>query len=183
MNMLFYLPMMAGSGAMMLMFYVQPGQNRDLLHLSGGDDGRRDPGDGCGLGDEGRTERKGRLKGERRDYLRYLGQIRKQIRSQRGPAALLHLFTHPDPARLWAMVSTDRLWERRANHADFAEVRIGLGQQRLALKLQAPQTKPVEDLEPLCASALRRLFGLHGIERCRWRSTCVASPGSVSTVR
>src|SRR5262249_6708278 len=46
----------------------------------------------------------------------------------------------------------------RAAHADFAEVRIGLGQQRLALQMQAPQTKPVADLEPLCASALRRFL-------------------------
>ncbi|MBO4209028.1 type VII secretion protein EccCa, partial [Micromonospora echinofusca] len=55
-------------------------------------------------------------------------------------------------------VPTDRLWERRTNHADFAEVRIGLGQQRLAMTLQAPQTQPVEDLEPLCASSLRRFL-------------------------
>ena len=54
--------------------------------------------------------------------------------------------------------SGHRLWERRSAHDDFAEVRIGLGPQRLALRLEAPQTKPVEDLEPLCASALRRFL-------------------------
>jgi DNA segregation ATPase FtsK/SpoIIIE, S-DNA-T family len=71
------------------------------------------------------------------------------------------LFTHPDPAKLWALAvpgSVERLWERRAAHADFAEVRFGVGEQRLLLKLAPPQTKPVEDLEPLCASALRRFL-------------------------
>src|SRR5262249_28041739 len=104
------------------------------------------------------TDRKLKLKAERRDYLRYLGQVRKQVRRSVDRQRESALFTHPDPARLWALVPTDRLWERRAAHADFAEVRIGLGQQRLALQMQAPQTKPVADLEPLCASALRRFL-------------------------
>jgi S-DNA-T family DNA segregation ATPase FtsK/SpoIIIE len=156
-NMLMYLPMMVGSGAMML-FYVQPGQNRGILYLSSGLMAASMGAMAVGYLVRAGSERKSRLKGERRDYLRYLGQIRKQVRGAVDKQRTSVLFTHPDPARLWALVPTDRLWERRAGHADFAEVRIGLGQQKLALVPKAPQTKPVEDLEPLCASALRRFL-------------------------
>lgn len=156
-NVLMYLPMMVGSGAMMA-FFVQPGQNKAMLYMSSGLMVVSMGVMAAAMLMRPGTERKSRLKGERRDYLRYLGQVRKQVRTAVDKQRVSVLFTHPDPARLWALVSTDRLWERRATHADFAEIRIGLGQQRLALVPRAPQTKPVEDLEPLCASALRRFL-------------------------
>ncbi len=156
-NVLMYLPMMLGSAAMM-MFYIQPGQNRIMLYLASGMMAASMGFMGFAMVMRASTERKHRLKGERRDYLRYLGQARKQVRRSVDRQRESVLFTHPDPARLWALVPTDRLWERRASHTDFAEVRVGVGQQRLALQLKAPQTKPVEDLEPLCASALRRFL-------------------------
>lgn len=156
-NLMMYLPMMVSSGAMML-FYIQPGQNRGMLYLSSGLMAASMGVMAIAWLLRAGTERKNRLKGERRDYLRYLGQARRQIRRSIDSQRESVLFTHPDPARLWAMIPTDRLWERRVNHVDFAEVRIGLGQQRLAMALKAPQTKPVEDLEPLCASALRRFL-------------------------
>ncbi|GAB3158413.1 type VII secretion protein EccC [Micromonospora sonneratiae] len=156
-NLLTYLPMVMGSGAM-AMFYLQPGESRPMLYLTSGLMGVSAIVMAFAVLMRAGTERKAKLRGERRDYLRYLGQARKQVRRSVDKQRISVLFTHPDPARLWALVPTDRLWERRANHADFAEVRIGLGQQRLALTLQAPQTKPVEDLEPLSAGALRRFL-------------------------
>ncbi|MFI0793264.1 type VII secretion protein EccCa [Micromonospora rubida] len=156
-NLLTYLPMIMGSGALAL-FYLQPGENRIMLYMTSGLMGLSAIVMAFALLMRAGSERKAKLKGERRDYLRYLGQARKQVRRSVERQRLSVLFTHPDPARLWALVPTDRLWERRANHTDFAEVRIGLGQQRLALTLQAPQTQPVEDLEPLCAGALRRFL-------------------------
>ncbi len=50
----------------------------------------------------------------------------------------------------------DRIWERRANHYDFAAARIGLGSRAASLVLDPPSTKPVESLEPLSAISLRR---------------------------
>ena len=55
-----------------------------------------------------------------------------------------------------------RLWERRPSSDDFAKVRIGTGTHRLAVRLVPPETKPVEDLDPLCAGALRRFIRAHG---------------------
>ncbi len=154
---LMYLPMMVGSGAMM-MFYIQPGQNPVMLYLASGIMGVALLVMGGAMVMQAGSERKAKLKSERRDYIRYLGQMRKQVRRSVDRQRESALFTHPEPARLWALLPTPRLWERRSNHADFAEVRVGLGQQRLTLQLQAPQTKPVEDIEPLCASALRRFL-------------------------
>ncbi|GAB3146422.1 type VII secretion protein EccC [Micromonospora sonneratiae] len=157
-SLLMYLPMVMMSGGMMLMF-IQPGfGSRPVMYLAGG---------AMAVGMvimliaqlvRAAGERKLRLKGERRDYLRYLGQARRVVRKSVERQREAVLWTHPAPDRLWSMVRSERLWERRVSHQDFCEVRIGLGEQRLAMRLQAPQTKPVEDLEPLCAGALRRFL-------------------------
>ncbi|GLY28934.1 type VII secretion protein EccC [Kineosporia sp. NBRC 101731] len=110
------------------------------------------------FGQMGRTtaDRKRRMRGERRDYLRYLAQTRQKVRSVAGEQRTALSWRHPDPSGLWSVALSDRLWERRPSHPDFAEVRIATGPQRLALTMTPIQTKPVEDLEPLSARALRR---------------------------
>ncbi|GAB1691048.1 type VII secretion protein EccCa [Krasilnikovia sp. M28-CT-15] len=153
--MLTYLPMGLGSGATVLMF---AGPGSPTTYLASGLMVASTV--GMMFGQVGRSagERKRRLRAERRDYLRYLAQIRRQARravqQQREAVAWLR----PDPALLPQIATGPRVWERRPGHDDFAEVRVGLGERRAALRLAAPQTKPVEDLEPLCATALRRLI-------------------------
>ncbi|HEV8557094.1 MAG TPA: type VII secretion protein EccCa [Actinophytocola sp.] len=162
-SMFMYLPM-AASSAMMMLVFIQPGQNRILMYAASGMMAVSMLAMGLVQLTQVAGQRKQKLKGERRDYLRYLGQVRKVVRKAVDKQRESVLFTHPDPAKLWALAlpgaqgRMERLWERRAVHPDFAEVRFGLGEQRLALKLTPPQTKPVEDLEPLCASALRRFL-------------------------
>ncbi|WOX21749.1 type VII secretion protein EccCa [Streptomyces solicathayae] len=105
----------------------------------------------------------GPLAEARRDYLAYLARIRRTVRltAQRQRDAQLYL--HPAPDHLWAVVAEgSRLWERRVGDADFGQVRIGLGAQRLATPLVAPDTAPVDDLEPLCAGAMRQFLAVHG---------------------
>ncbi|GAA3677679.1 type VII secretion protein EccC [Lentzea roselyniae] len=109
----------------------------------------------------GGAERRQRMRGERRDYLRYLGQTRKQVRSVADRQRTALAWRHPDPAGLWSVAMTNRLWERRAAHGDFAEVRIGLGPQRLTMTMTPLSTKPVSDLEPLSARALRRFINAY----------------------
>ncbi|MFF3243761.1 type VII secretion protein EccCa [Streptomyces sp. NPDC002870] len=101
------------------------------------------------------SERKQRLKGERRDYLRYLGQTRRKVRASITDQQRALAWRHPHPDALSSFVRSTRLWERRASDDDFGEVRIGVGDQRIAMKLTPAATKPVEDLEPLSAHALR----------------------------
>ncbi|OLF17629.1 type VII secretion protein EccCa [Actinophytocola xanthii] len=110
----------------------------------------------------GGTERRGRMQGERRDYLRYLGQVRAQVRDAATRQREALAWRHPDPNGLWSIAMTGRLWERRAAHGDFAEVRIGTGEHRLAIPITPLSTKPVADLEPLSARALRRFINAHG---------------------
>ncbi|MEW2077402.1 type VII secretion protein EccCa [Streptomyces sp. NPDC013433] len=101
------------------------------------------------------AERKQMLKGERRDYLRYLSQTRRKVRSTIAQQQQALSWRHPHPDALACLVSSTRLWERRATDEDFAEVRAGVGQQSMAVKLLAPSGTPVEDMEPLTAHALR----------------------------
>ncbi|MFD0264482.1 type VII secretion protein EccCa [Kitasatospora indigofera] len=110
----------------------------------------------------GSSDRKRELRAERRDYLRYLSQVRRQVRAHvvRQQEALG--WRHPAPSVLAALARTSRLWERRSAHPDFGDVRIGTGPQRLAVRLAPLSTKPVEDLEPLCAHALRRFINAYG---------------------
>jgi S-DNA-T family DNA segregation ATPase FtsK/SpoIIIE len=105
--------------------------------------------------------RRSRTRGERRDYLRYLTQTRRKVREQTRQQQQALSWTHPDPHGLWSVAMSARLWERRPAHRDFSEVRVGTGEQMFAVKITPLQTKPVEDLEPLSARALRRFIRAH----------------------
>ncbi|GIJ26368.1 type VII secretion protein EccC [Micromonospora qiuiae] len=106
----------------------------------------------------GAMDRKKRLGGDRRDYLRYLGQTRKRVRKDVARQREASDWQHPDPRSLWSLVMTSRRWERRPTHPDFLELRIGTGEQRLAVRITPLQTKPIENLEPLSAKSLRRFI-------------------------
>ncbi len=97
----------------------------------------------------------------RRLYLRGLAQHRVRVgrTARRQRTALWYL--HPDPHTLWSVAGSYRLWERRRTDTDFGVTRIGLGRQSLATTLIAPDTKPLEQLEPLSALALRRFITTH----------------------
>nr|WP_083976420.1 type VII secretion protein EccCa [Kitasatospora azatica] len=110
----------------------------------------------------GSSDRKQQLRAERRDYLRYLSQIRRQVRRSITGQQEALAWRHPAPEELGSLVGTSRLWERRAAHPDFSDVRIATGPQRLSVRLAPLATKPVEDLEPLCAHALRRFIHAYG---------------------
>ncbi|MFB7468625.1 type VII secretion protein EccCa [Streptomyces sp. NPDC056224] len=156
-----YLPMGLTSVAMLLMF-VRPGEATVMSYMA------------IGLmllssvamvvGQLVRTsgDRKRRLRGERRDYLRYLAQSRRRVRRTIGEQQLALAWRHPEPTGLWALARTSRLWERRPTDDDFAEIRIAIGDQRLAVRLAPLSTKPVEDLEPLSAHALRSFIRAYG---------------------
>ncbi|MDJ0001067.1 hypothetical protein QM787_27405, partial [Rhodococcus ruber] len=64
---------------------------------------------------------------------------------------------------LWTIAGTARMWERRITDPDYCHVRVGRGSQRLATRLIAPETGPVEDLEPVAAVSLRRFVRAHSV--------------------
>jgi len=154
-----YLPMLAGAGAMVFMMVGRGGGT--LQYVAGGMFAVSMF--GMMLGQVGRSsgERKIKLNNERRDYLRYLGQVRRKVRRAAQQQREAMEWNNPDPASLWSLVMSARLWERRPTDEDFGQIRVGTGAQKLAVQLIAPETKPVEDLEPMSAGALRRFMRTH----------------------
>ncbi|MFG1696174.1 type VII secretion protein EccCa [Nonomuraea sp. NPDC049309] len=159
-QLLTYLPMIAGAGAMALMFTGGSAHNPIMLVSSGLFAISMI---GMSVGQLMRTagERRNQLNGLRRDYYRYLEQVRKRVRTAAAQQRRAMTWNHPDPATLWSLVMTSRLWERRPRDDDFAQVRIATSAQRLALPLIPPETRPIEDLDPLTAGALRRFVRTH----------------------
>ncbi|MET8248771.1 type VII secretion protein EccCa [Streptomyces sp. NPDC005202] len=105
----------------------------------------------------------GQLADLRRDYLSYLAQTRKSALDTAKAQRDAQYYLHPSPDQLWALVAEgSRVWERRPGDEDFAQVRIGLGPQALATPLIAPETGPVDQLEPLTAGAMQRFLAVHG---------------------
>src|SRR5690606_28437772 len=109
----------------------------------------------------GSGERKFKLNGARRDYFRYLSQARRKVRRAAEQQRESLEWNSPAPDSLWSLVMSARIWERRPSDSDFGNVRIGAGPQKLAVQLIPPETRPVEDLEPMTAGALRRFVRAH----------------------
>ncbi|MFI9506390.1 type VII secretion protein EccCa [Nocardia sp. NPDC052566] len=98
---------------------------------------------------------------DRKDYLRYLDQVRRDVDETAAQQRASVEWSHPEPALIWMLAGTSRMWERRAGDKDFCHARIGVGGQRLATRLVAPETGPVEELEPIAAVSLRRFVRAH----------------------
>ncbi|MGS2808693.1 type VII secretion protein EccCa [Nocardia sp. MW-W600-9] len=103
------------------------------------------------------------LNEERKDYFRYLDQVRKDVRGTGAKQLDTLSWSHPEPADLPSLIGSRRMWERRPNDPDFGHIRVGVGSHRLATKLARPETGPLEDLEPVSTVALRRFVRTHSV--------------------
>ncbi|GAA0929855.1 type VII secretion protein EccCa [Streptomyces thermoalcalitolerans] len=109
-----------------------------------------------------RRGNQGQLADIRRDYLRYLSQVRRTVLDTARAQRDAQYYLHPSPGQLWALIAEgSRVWERRPGDEDFGQVRVGLGPQALASPLVPPETAPVDQLEPLTASAMQRFLATH----------------------
>nr|WP_225984252.1 type VII secretion protein EccCa [Epidermidibacterium keratini] len=155
-QMMMMLPMLAGAGAMALMFSAR-GTGGPLGYVLGGLFGIS----ALGMLAVGFTQNSGgpnkkERAEERRAYMRHLASHRTNVKKSVAAQREAMYYRHPDPDQLWTTAASFRLWERRRDDADFGVVRIGLGPQSLATPLVTPQTRPLDELEPMCAAALRR---------------------------
>ncbi|OYO24999.1 type VII secretion protein EccC [Enemella dayhoffiae] len=155
------LPMLAGAGAMALMMTSTAGARGPLGAVMGGMYGISMLGMMMTQTGRGNDDQAQQLDAARRDYFRYLGQMRKRIRDTAADQRRSTRFIHPEPEALWTIAGTRRMWERRPEDPDFGSIRIGLGQQNFAQRITPPESKPVEDLEPLTVGALRRFMNTH----------------------
>ncbi|MEV4110567.1 type VII secretion protein EccCa [Nonomuraea sp. NPDC049695] len=161
MAVLTYLPMVAGAAAMGLMFTAGGTNSNPIMYVASGLFAFSMV--GMTVGQMGRQagERRHRLNGARRDYFRYLAQIRKRVRKAAIQQREALEWSGPAPDTLWWTAMGPRLWERRPRDEDFSTVRLGTGIQKLAIQLIPPDSKPVEDLDALSAGALRRFIRTH----------------------
>ncbi|MGI8868171.1 MAG: type VII secretion protein EccCa [Mycobacteriales bacterium] len=111
----------------------------------------------------GRSSTKSNADTERRDYLRYLQSSRREVREVAAAQRAAALWCSPEPDALTGAAESPRLWERRPADPDFGVVRIGRGPQLLATRLVPPESGPFEDVDPLCATALRRFLNAHSV--------------------
>ncbi len=116
---------------------------------------------GMYAGQGGRGQKSAEADEDRKDYLRYLDQVRADVERTAAQQRAAVEWSHPAPGLLWTLAGTSRMWERRPGDKDFCHTRIGLGSQRLATRLVAPETGPVEELEPIAAVSLRRFVRTH----------------------
>ena len=158
-----YLPMALTSMAMLMMIMRPGGMGGTVMPFIAG--GMMLVGAVAMLGGQylrAMLERRTKLNDDRRDYLRYLRQMRVRLRDVVTEQRDAMLWRAPHPEALWSIVRTSRLWERRADDEDFGEVRVAVGAQALSMKISPVSSKPVEDLEPLSAHALRRFIRAYG---------------------
>lgn len=158
-QMLMMLPMLAMVGAMIFMFAGRGGGV--LMMVVGGLFGVAMLGMFAGMFLTSGGDQKAAQNTARRDYMRYLAQVRRQVRRAANQQRSAARWRHLEPTKLWSAALSPRLWERRFGDPDFGEIRVSTGKQRLAVKLVTPETKPVEDLEPMSALALRRFVRAH----------------------
>jgi S-DNA-T family DNA segregation ATPase FtsK/SpoIIIE len=154
------LPMLAGLGT--VAFFFMPGANA-LMMIMGGVTFVTSLAFAGVTAVRQRNGGKGKLADSRRDYLRYLAQVRGEVAVTATAQRRAALWTHPDPSHLWGVIASgERLWERRPGDADFLAVRFGVGNQKLATELVPPESGPLDELEPMCADALRRFLAVRG---------------------
>ncbi len=154
------LPMVAGAGAMALMMSQSAGKS-GLSAVMGGMYGVSMLGMMVTQMGRGNDDTAGQLDASRRDYFRYLGQTRKKVREAAAAQRRGVLWRHPEPESLWTLAGHRRMWERRADADDFVSIRIAEGPQQFSQRITPPESKPVEDLEPLTTGALRRFIRTH----------------------
>ncbi|WP_203567898.1 type VII secretion protein EccCa [Aestuariimicrobium ganziense] len=161
-NLLRMLPMVAGALAMgMMMMGGGMGGRGPLGGIIGGMYAISMLGMMLSQTGRGNDDQAAQLDAGRRDYFRYLGQTRKQVRTAADQQRAAVAFRHPSPETLWTIVGNKRMWERRPDNDDFASIRVSVGPQQFAKRLTPPESQPLEDLEPLTTGALRRFIRTH----------------------
>ncbi|WP_340684746.1 type VII secretion protein EccCa [Amycolatopsis coloradensis] len=154
--------MIVASIGMMIFMFTTGGRN-PMMMMMGGMMVLSTVGMMAGGAGKGGGAKKAEMDEDRKDYLRYLGQMRDRAREAMVDQRAALEWVHPDPQTLWSLAASRRMWERRQNDQDFLHLRVGRSSHRLATRLVPPQTGPVDELEPIATLALRRFVRAHSI--------------------
>jgi len=160
---LMMLPMLGGTLSMGMM-YGMGGSGNKMTYVAGGLMGLSSLGMlASGIANQAGGPKKAEMIAARREYLRHLAGLRRSARRTVQQQRHGLFYRHPDPQRLWSTVDSYRLWERRPHDPDFGIVRVAVGPQNLATPLVPPETRPLEELEPMTAGALRRFLDAYSV--------------------
>lgn len=94
---------------------------------------------------------------ERAEYLRYLSATAAKIRAAAASQRESAEWSHPDPQRLEAVVSSPRMWERGSTDPDYLKVRVGRTDVALASQVKVKAVDSELDLEPVTKTALQHM--------------------------
>ncbi len=104
-----------------------------------------------------RGGRPGELAAQRAEYLRYVDALDATLATSAEQQHAYLYRNHPDPASLWMLAGSARLWERAEDHPDFCVVRVGVGTQPSATQLIAPDVGSDAETDPVTVGAVQRL--------------------------
>nr|WP_179665812.1 type VII secretion protein EccCa [Nocardioides panaciterrulae] len=115
--------------------------------------------------DRQRKQRAQQVTGSRTEYLRYLANVRAMARDAADQQRRALSWHHPEPGALPALVEErSRVWEHGASDPGFLHVRYGVCAQPLSLDLVPPESAPIDQVDPVAASALHRLLVVHRLQ-------------------
>lgn len=103
------------------------------------------------------------LDGGRAAYLRHLDMVEAALTTAADEQCRTQLELHPEPAALWTLSGSARMWARTEADPYFGVVRIGLGEQPAAVTVVAPALASDEDADPVTTEAVRRLLRHHAV--------------------
>lgn len=98
----------------------------------------------------------------RREYLAYLSDMRKTVRTAASRQRAYTNWQLPDPRALVLVAEeSSRLWERVPGADDALTVRLGSSAQELSMELHEPEGSAITNWDPVCHSAMRRFVATH----------------------
>jgi S-DNA-T family DNA segregation ATPase FtsK/SpoIIIE len=113
-----------------------------------------------------RAQRMSQILSARREYLVYLAELRKTVRTAAKQQRRAALWRDPEPSSLLFLAEErTRVWERSPGAPDFLDIRIGTADEPLCVTLVAPELPPLAQLDPVAASAAHRFMVTHEMQR------------------
>lgn len=96
------------------------------------------------------------LDDKRRRYLEYLDELAICVNESIELQQHSLMWAHPQPAGLWTLAGSRRMWERRPEHSDFLRVRAGIGTQASCRSIVVPPRSLAEEYDPVAVDQLER---------------------------
>ncbi|HEX5907656.1 MAG TPA: type VII secretion protein EccCa [Propionibacteriaceae bacterium] len=103
---------------------------------------------------------------QREHYLDFLEKLRARMRAKGRDARAAAAQLDPEPAALLELVRDPaRLWERRRHHADFCDVRLGVGDRAMFSLTVPDEQNPVQPYDPIMISEANSVVAHYRVVR------------------